>query len=151
MTLYKHRQTGTLLLWLFGVAIAGTFAILIPKTTAGTAVTGIPIVILQVLILCMLLFATLTVEVSPDRIKLWFGPGLIHKQFRISEIRCVEAVRNRWFYGWGIRLTPHGWLFNVSGLDAVEIKMESGRKYRIGTDEPRELLSAIQSVLPSAG
>jgi hypothetical protein len=151
MTLYKHRQTGTLLLWLFGIAIAGTLAILIPKTTAGTTVTGVPIVILTALILCVLLFTTLTVEVTPDRIKLWFGPGLIHKQFHISEIRSAEAVRNRWFYGWGVRFTPHGWLFNVSGLDAVEIKMESGRKYRVGTDEPRELLSAIQSVLHSAG
>ncbi|MDY7014940.1 MAG: hypothetical protein SVX43_15355 [Cyanobacteriota bacterium] len=54
------------------------------------------------------------------------------------------AVKNPWYYGWGIRLTPRGWLFNVSGLDAVEISLNSGRHFRIGTDRPRELERAIR-------
>ena len=79
--------------------------------------------------------------------RLWFGPGLIHKTFAASDIREARIVRNRWFYGWGIRWTPHGWLFNVSGLDAVEVELRSGRQYRIGTDEPRQLHEAIGSVI----
>lgn len=47
------------------------------------------------------------------------------------------------YYGWGIHLTPHGWLYNVSGSDAVEIRMKTGKKYRIGTDVPEELERAI--------
>ena len=54
--------------------------------------------------------------------------------------------KNRWYNGWGIRLIPRGWIFNVSGFDAVEIQMKNGRRYRIGTDEPEALLAAIQSV-----
>jgi len=44
-------------------------------------------------------------------------------------------------------MTPHGWLYNVSGLDAVEVTTKSGKKYRIGTDVPAELEQAIRSVL----
>jgi len=60
------------------------------------------------------------------------------------EIEDATPVRNHWFYGWGIRLTPHGWLYNVSGLGAVEIVLSSGKHYRIGTDRPEELAQAIQ-------
>lgn len=53
-------------------------------------------------------------------------------------------MKNPWYYGWGIRLPPHGWLFNVSGLDAVEIELAFGRTFRVGTDRPGELAEAIQ-------
>ena len=41
----------------------------------------------------------------------------------------------------------HGWLFNVSGVQAVEICLRSGRKYRMGTDEPERLADAIRANL----
>ena len=41
----------------------------------------------------------------------------------------------------------NGWLFNVSGLQAVEIFLRSGKKYRIGTDEPERLVEAIRANL----
>ena len=47
-------------------------------------------------------------------------PGLIRRRIRIADIRSAAAVRNRWYYGWRLRLTPHGWLYNVSGLNAVQ-------------------------------
>jgi len=34
-------------------------------------------------------------------------------------------------------------IFNISGFDAVEIKMKNGKIYRIGTDEPKKLEQAI--------
>jgi hypothetical protein len=45
------------------------------------------------------------------------------------------------------RITPHGWLYNVSGLDAVEIQLCSGKKFRIGTDQSSELTSILQGVI----
>jgi len=54
-------------------------------------------------------------------------------------------VRNQWWWGWGIRLIPGGWLYNVSGLDAVELKMKNGRIFRIGTDEAQRLAEFIQA------
>lgn len=143
MSLYKHRQTGTTILWVLGLGVAMTAAVLISSAASGSTLAVIPAAVLIVLSACMLLFGALTVEVQPERVVLWFGPGLIRKEFRVKEIRGAAVVRNPWYWGWGIRLTPHGWLFNVSGFDAVEIKLSSGLKYRIGTDDPQALLSAI--------
>jgi len=56
-------------------------------------------------------------------------------------------VKNPWYYGWGIRFTPHGWLYNVSGLHAVEIELKNGKKYRIGTDVPENLEKAIREFI----
>jgi hypothetical protein len=34
-------------------------------------------------------------------------------------------------------------MYNVWGLDAVELELQSGKKFRIGTDEPAELLAIL--------
>jgi len=40
-------------------------------------------------------------------------------------------------------------IFNVSGFDAVEIKMKNGKIYRIGTDEPEKLKNVVTQVIES--
>ncbi|RMG47018.1 MAG: hypothetical protein D6718_04510 [Acidobacteria bacterium] len=91
------------------------------------------------------LFGSLTVEIDEERLSVRFGPGIVRRRIPLSSIRAARPVRNRWYYGWGIRLTPHGWLFNVSGLRAVELEFHSGRRFRIGTDEPERLVAALES------
>jgi hypothetical protein len=142
-TRYRHTQFGTLVLWAVGVPVlvAVTVALVVEPSALALSAAAL-------LALLLFLFHSLTVEVTESVIVARFGPGLIRKSFQVHEIREAQAVRNRWFYGWGIRLTPHGWLFNVAGLDAVQIKMENGRQYRIGTDRPEELLAAIRQVAP---
>lgn len=150
MRIYRHRQVGTLTVWALGITLVWIGAVLVLLGFTGAASTpavALCSVVLVVLAVAMLLFGSLTVEVSRERIRLWFGPGLIHRTFRVGEIRHAAAVRNHWYYGWGIRLIPHGWMFNVSGLDAVELELESGRRFRIGTDEPLALLAAIRAVI----
>ncbi len=96
-----------------------------------------------------MLFSTLTVVIGEDELDVRFGPGVIRKRFKLRDIKSCQAVRNHWYYGWGIRSTPQGWLYNVSGLDAVEIKLRTGKRLRIGTDAPQELEMAIrQSIKP---
>ncbi|NER33375.1 MAG: hypothetical protein F6J93_04805 [Oscillatoria sp. SIO1A7] len=104
----------------------------------------IPFLTLAGLLLIGILFGTLTVEIDESKISCWFGFGLIRKEFLLAEVTDAVAVKNLWFYGWGIRYIPRGWMFNVSGLDAVEITSTSGKHFRIGTDEPRKLESAIR-------
>jgi hypothetical protein len=41
-----------------------------------------------------------------------------------------------------------GWLYNVAGLDAVEIETTEGDVIRIGTDEPDRLANALQETVP---
>jgi hypothetical protein len=46
--------------------------------------------------------------------------------------------------GWGIRRGPGFRLDNVSGLDAVELRLKSGEVRRIGTDDPLALAAALK-------
>jgi hypothetical protein len=142
--IYRHRQVGTLTvaglvigaLVLAGVALAAPLRD--PERVAVSVVT-------VVLVLVLLVFGSLTVTVNHEYVEARFGAGLVRKRFRSTEVLQAKPVRNHWYYGWGIRLTPHGWLFNVSGLDAVELLMRDGKTYRIGTDQPKELTAAILS------
>lgn len=96
----------------------------------------------------LLLFYGLRVSVDDTKIKVAFGIGLISKTIRINEIKSVEVVRNPWYYGWGIRIIPGGWLYNVSGWYAVELKFKNSKKvFRIGTANPQDLKNAIESRL----
>ena len=92
------------------------------------------------------LFWGLTVEVNKDVVRLYFGFGIIHRSILREHIAMVTQVRNRWWWGFGIRWTPHGWMWNISGLDAVELIYHNGKKFRIGTDEPEVLLEALKVV-----
>jgi hypothetical protein len=136
---YRHTQSGTWFLAFFAVAI---FIMVVICSFQGWRWTSA--IVLGVLLIIAFLFPSLTVEVGDGMVKCWFGSGLIRKKFDLTEIIGAKAVRNRWHYGWGIRYTPHGWLFNISGLDAVELTFRSGKRFRIGTDEPDKLVLAIR-------
>jgi len=113
--------------------------------TSGTQ-HGVQVVLLcacGLLLFMTWLFGSLTVEVDEEELRHWFGPGFWKKSYQLLDIESAKVVRNSWFWGWGIRLTPHGWLYNVSGFDAVQIQLRSGRTFRIGTDDPQGLFEAI--------
>jgi hypothetical protein len=93
-------------------------------------------------------FASLTVTKGNDAVRIRFGPlGLVRKNWRLSEIVSATPVTSPWYYGYGIRWTPHGPLYNVAGSGAVEILLVSGKKVRIGTDEPEQLAGAISRAI----
>ena len=76
-----------------------------------------------------------------------FGLGVIRKKVRLAEIVGCEPIRIRWWYGWGIHLTPYGCLYNVSGFDAVAITLRDGRKFALGTDDPHGLTAGIRDAI----
>ena len=92
------------------------------------------------------LFWGLTVEVNKDVVGLYFGLGIIRRNIRREDIAMVALVRNRWWWGFGIRWTPHGWMWNIAGLDAVELTYHNGKMFRIGTDEPEALLEVLKVI-----
>lgn len=99
--------------------------------------------VIAILLMIAYLFGSLTVSLDSERLRLRFGPGPVRRSFRIAEIKSVGVVRNKWYYGVGIHPTPHGMLYNIGGLDGIELLLLSGRKVRIGTDEPRRLCELI--------
>lgn len=138
MTYYRHTQGATVILLTLGAAsLVAIFAMVEVRAFL------IPLIVLAILGCIALLFASLTVEVSSEAVAIHFGVGLIRRRWAMADIVEARWVRSRWVYGWGIRRTPHGWMYNVSGLKAVELVLKDGSKVWIGTDQPEELLRAI--------
>ena len=137
--MYQHTQLGTLTIIALssGLIFSLWFAIKTQWSIVATGVFGI-------LIIFLFLFYNLTVTVTSETVHCSFGVGLISRTIAIDHIQEAYPVRNPWYFGWGIRVIPGGWMFNVSGLDAVELKLKSNGKFRIGTDDPVGLLSALQ-------
>jgi hypothetical protein len=139
---YKHTQFGTLPALLFAsviilLAVSGYFSGWHP-VAAG---------VFLVLLISWVLFYSLNVEIRDHFLEIRFGIGMIRKKFELKSIQEAHIVRNHWYDGWGIRSIPNGWLYNVSGLDAIEISMSSGKRYRIGTDQPNELAHAVNEAI----
>ena len=137
---YRHTQIGWVLL---AVLAAGAGVVVFASGKAGWS--GASSAVLTLLVTVALLFCTLTVRVGDGEIECRYGPGLVRKHIPLAAVRGVRPVRTEWYQGWGIRLTSDGWLFNVSGLDAVEVELVDGKRIRIGTDEPQALVAAIRS------
>ena len=141
---YEHTQVGYLI-----IAAMATVMVLIGVILANAGINWIAIGVLVVIAVALVLFPSLTVVIREEELEVRFGPGLIRKRFKLNEIESCQVVKNPWYYGWGIRLTPHGVLFRVSGFHAVEIKLRTGKKFRIGTDVPQELEEAITQAINS--
>jgi hypothetical protein len=138
---YQHTQRGTLTLvtLIAGAVVAASAAAMAPPPgrwvslalAAGMAIlAGV--------------FSSLTAIVSDDDVRWYFGPGAWSYRLPLGDIAAVRIVRNSWANGFGIRMRPGFRLYNVSGLDAVELELKSGEIRRIGTDDAPRLAAAIR-------
>lgn len=140
---YKHTQIGYVVLTSFVVL----FGFIYFMTKTATPDLGLVInSVSYVFLLLVVLFCCLTVSVDDRYLMASFGIGLFRRKILLSEIKSAETTKNKWYYGWGIRyLGTDGWMFNISGLDAVKLELKNGKKFRIGTDEPAKLVAALKS------
>ena len=146
---YKHTQMSYLMLvvtlvvlvlfaWAYITALAEPPSVDSGPNLAVTAVMAFILFLLASLV-------SLQVMIDEKYLRIKFGYGMYQKKFSLDDIASVTTVKNHWYYGWGIRgwLWPKMWIYNVSGFDAVEIKLKNGKTYRIGTDEPKKLEQTI--------
>ncbi len=140
---YRHTQVGWVTLGTFVIAaVIGIAAFILADLGVG------PVVLFAgIMLLSTLLFGSLTVSLDQTHIALRFGIGVIRKRIALGEIRSYRQVRNPWYYGWGIHLMPGGWVYNISGLSAVELILEGGKYVRIGTDQPEVLEHALRQAV----
>jgi hypothetical protein len=140
---YEHTQIGYLIIFvLFAATVFVAITGIAAPSERGVLVTdGI---IELILLIGAIVFSRLTIKIDEETVLACFGIGLICKKVPLSEIVRCESIRIRWWYGWGIHLTPYGWLYNVSGLDAVAITLRDGRKFALGTDDPNGFTSAVR-------
>jgi len=144
---YRHTQFAPG----FFRAIVIAFFIVIAAIAAGSGEIAAVIVVLVsagIVTAALVVFSRFTVEVTDDRLNASFGWGWPHRTLTWGDAGAARVVRNRWWYGFGIRWFPGGSLWNVWGLDAVEFDVARGRKLRIGTDEPESLMAALVGRVP---
>jgi hypothetical protein len=153
--MYRHTQRGWVVL-VVCVSLAAFLAAISlfqrePDRRAPGLLSGV------IPLLVMLLFHSLTVTVDDEWIQIRFGPGLTRKRIPLADVATCAPFTYPWWWGWGIRRVPteggwglvEGWLYNVSGLQAVEIRTRDGHRFGIGTDEPEALCQAIRERLQS--
>src|SRR5215471_15177441 len=145
---YHHAQRGTLTL-AAGLVPAIVFAFAAFATPASRA-RWLPAAVAIACVVLAWLFSSLTVEVRECELHWFFGPGIWRYRIALAEVDGVAIVRNKWWNGFGIRMRPGFRLYNVSGLDAVELRLKTGEVRRIGTDDPQGLAAAMRPCIRRA-
>jgi hypothetical protein len=147
MEIKKYIQVGT-----FSVIVIIPFFILTLymifsagfKDLVQVSILGIVAIILFI---CLLIFYKLTISIDNTYFSFKLVIGLIGKKYLISDIQSCKSVRNNPLFGIGIRKIPKGWLYNVSGLNAVELIFKNKKsKVRIGTNKPDEIVRTIDKM-----
>ena len=137
--MYSHTQSGTVTRIAAAVALAAAI-----YTVARLGPHPILWLAIGIAVIGVFSLSSMTIEADQNRLTFWFGFGCPRRSFPLAEIQSWTAVRNPWWYGWGIHLTPQGWLYNVGGRGAVHLKLRDNRQLRVGTDEPERLCEAIK-------
>ena len=145
---YEHTQIGYVVLGaVLGAGMLGVAPALLlvksPEIGFGLSIGTVGV--------AAVLFCSLTVRVTEDALIWYFGPRFWRNMLPLSSIERVERVRNSPWHGWGIRMLVDEWIYNVSGLDAVEIEMSDGNVIRIGTDEPDQLATVLRETTQTGG
>lgn len=148
---YEHTQVG----WPMRVAfVAGSLLLLgvalVPEMQAARAPIALLLAGCAALLVLGWLWSSLTVRIDSAALQFRFGPGVPRKSVPLADIASVEVTRTRFWEGWGIHRTCRGWLYNVSGFDAVLVRRMDGRSFMLGTDEPRRLKAALERAMADA-
>lgn len=138
---YRHTQYAYLM-WVVSFSFLSIYLANLQRTTMASH-----FIVAGVMFIIVVLFFSLSIRVSEDRINWHFGPRFWKKELLIADIASCNVVRNNVLMGWGIRMLSDGWMYNVSGLLAVEIRLKSGSAIRLGSDEPNYLKEAIDGAI----
>jgi hypothetical protein len=143
--MYLHRQSSGMMLMVLLLPVA------ICAIIAWTSRIWWLYLLAVVLVLVAWLFSSLTIEVNESELVSSFGPGFWRKRVPLGDVASVERTTTSTLEGWGIRITPRGMLYNVAGYDAVEVRLATGRRFRLGTDDADGLVVALQTRLRQRG
>jgi hypothetical protein len=133
----QHRQLGTLMIIALIIADVVFASAAYVNTGIGRWVAAAFALSLVVL---AWLFSSLTVIVSENELRWSFWPGARKHRLALAEIEGVRIVRNNVLSRFGIRMRPGFRLYNVSGLDAVELRLKTGEIRRTVPMTLRDLL-----------
>src|SRR6056297_3174566 len=105
------------------------------------------LIVFTVLVFALIAFfwtMRLKTEIDKSGIRIHFFP-LLKKRVNWTEIKSAEIV-NYGFVGFGIRMgTKHGTVYNTKGNKGLAVRLKSGEKFVIGTQQEKELNEIIQN------
>ena len=88
------------------------------------------------LIIIFIIFHKLTITLNESKISAYFGFGFFKKEMSIRDIdiASIQKIKVNWLTGLGIRITNHGWLYNVNFGSAILFNSKDKRKtFFVGT------------------
>lgn len=138
MTRYTHTQPmigspGVMLLFVAGLAL-------------GDWVPGACWVGFGFVTLVLALLASRTTRIDGDVFEVSFGPDLVRRRVAVTQITSHRRLRATRLAALG-HVVPDGWLWNTTGLDGVEVRLDNGAVWRVGTNQPEALCRALAEVV----
>jgi hypothetical protein len=135
MKTYRHTQT------------APELAVILAALSLALGISGLVLpqllLIAGLLLYLIWLFHSFTIEIDEGELHWRFGSGWIQQHVRLSDIASACVIRTSVLGGWGIYYSTFGWLYNVSGFNAVAIVLRNGKRICLGSDEPELLAKAL--------
>ncbi len=158
----RFRQWWVLLLVLFvsGIAWYGFIQQIVLKKPFGNnpapdAVMIMIWVIFGVLFPIFFYSLKLVTDVRNDGLYIRFFPLQFHskkisfEEIKTYEIRTYSALKE--YGGYGIRYGKNGKAYNISGKRGVQFEFLDGKRLLIGTQKPKELIQALDTVSGKKG
>lgn len=148
---YERTQMGWWMIVLFSLIIIHLSLDYFLKFGGKPLSLSAYLVLLFVFIFVFSIFYKLKIVVDRSMIHIVYGIGLVHLKIRPEMIHRVKVVKVPWIYGWGIRFTRKGMLYNIQGRMAVEMSYRRNGKEKIvliGSDDPESLKDFIEKTYP---
>ncbi len=102
-------------------------------------------------VLALASFYSFTIQIADGNIKFWFGFGVARKSLPLEGILSVEIVKNPWYYLWGIKSIPGGWLYSIApGGRAIELIFKDDKKIHLGTNNSEEIKQRLDQAIGRA-
>ena len=125
--IYEHKQKWKLMLIvLFATIILFSFIFF---QSWFDLILGVVMVFILFIIYS---FSSLTVSLDSENMIIRFTCKLLKKEFSLWDIDSVKSVKNKWYFGWWIRLwfwPKYMWIYNVSGMEFMKWKSNQFIKY----------------------
>lgn len=144
---YCKSQLGWFIIVIFIPIIGFNFLAYINQWGSNPLPLNVFLIMTAAFILIASLFYKLTVTFDGSMLKLSYGIGLIRIKFHFDKVEAVNIIETPWYWGFGIRITPKGMLYNIHGSKAVEIVYVKNGKQKsvmVGTPEPEQLKRALE-------
>lgn len=144
----KYAQFGTFTVIIMSALLIIVTSLLIRHGFSADQETYLYAFLVVIFLICILTFYKLTIIVDNTSVSFKLGIGIFGKSYNLSKIASCKPVKNCWIYGVGIHMIPGGWLYNVSGFKAIELRFkDSTRVIRIGTNKPDEIAGVIRELI----